>query len=192
MFKSSALSLAASVVVVALLVPVAAGPVQASRARSGVVSRAVGYDPRDLPTHRALDVRQSEKAVVSRANGSYLRIKVWSHAPISNARGENVGIAARLDSHGGPRWDYTLELFLGDSGSDWAPACLLYRPSGELVRSGARPVFWDSGAMSCSVRLASLNVSHSPRWRVVSYNGFLDVGLWADRYDLAPDAGWYS
>jgi len=187
---AAGVSLALAMVTVPTASSSVAGSSVPAKLSSSDVYRDVGFDPKDVPTYPGLYVRKSERSVVRLKDGRHLRIKVWAVDAFRKHQGSDTGVAARLDTRGDRSWDYTVDLFLGDAGSNWAPACIAFRPSGRTLDAGP-PRFWKSGAVSCTVRLAELKQAHRPHWRLLAYDVLQAIGNWGPIYDHAPDKGWY-
>ena len=154
---------------------------------------ATGRDARDTPRHPLLDIVQSRRVAFVQGEHRWLGVTVRSRSSFRDSKGSDQGVSVALDTRGDERPDLRLIMYLGDAGSDDAPFCSLQSTRHSSIRRAAETLHLRrDGAMSCRVRLGALRATHHPRWRLLSWAGLVGgARLFAERYDHAPDRGWY-
>lgn len=146
----------------------------------------VGWDPADVPRHPAYDLRQTARRVFQASGSRFIAVSV--RGAVDYAQVDWMSVVARLDTRRGPASDIRIGFSLGDLGSGSGDACWV-APRGEKPARAHLRVL-ESGAMTCRVPATDLRITHRVRWRLVSY--YEPSPRLANRYDRAPDRGWYS
>jgi hypothetical protein len=151
------------------------------QAGSALAYQDVGFDPDD----RAVvggdpDIRSTARVVWTDRGLRWLKVRFTAYEPLSFF----WRVKARLDSRGGRRVDYVIELWNADNSGR---GCAVHRQGqtngDNWVRANFRQV--DDDTARCVVRLYQVRPTKRIRWRLRSPSGY------GAEADLAPNSGFY-